>query len=187
MSLFCVLSPMYLLEFDGMLRSSSDIWPANVGLLGYGWIIKRNNSEIARGFGVFMRRCMAGSNVAEYLALIEGLEALVDLRIDSEMIEIRGDAKCVIDQMTGQASVSSPLTHTLHNRARKISKRFKSLTWVWVPRRENKHADKLSRRSFRYLHYSPALEREILKPPFIQLYGGMLVPLLDLRVHAPNL
>ena len=178
---------MYSLQFDGMLRSSGDPWPADVGLLGYGWIIEKDKVEIARGFGVFMRRCMAGSNVAEYLALIEGLEAMSDLRVINETVEIRGDAKCVIDQMTGQASVSSPLTRTLHNRTRKLSKRFKSLTWVWVPRRENKHADQLSRRSFRYLYYSPALEREIRKPPFIQLYGGKLIPLLDLRVHAPNL
>jgi len=80
--------------------------------------------------------------VAEYLALIEGLETLADLRITNKPIEIRGDAKCVIDQMSGFASVSSPLTRTFHNRTRKISKRFKSLTWVWVPRRENQHADK---------------------------------------------
>jgi ribonuclease HI len=176
---------MYTLEFDGMLLSPSDAWPDQEGLLGYGWIIKRNNFEIARGFGVFLRKCEAGSNAAEYLALIEGLEALSDLRIRNEPIEIRGDAKCVIDQMAGYASVSSPLTLTLHRRTRKLARRFKSLTWVWVPRRENKHADKLSRRSFRYLHRSPALEREIKNPPFIQLYGGRLVPLLDLRIHAP--
>lgn len=175
---------MHILQFDGMLRSSSGIWPINVGLLGYGWSIQRNNIEIAHGFGVFVRRCMAGSNVAEYLALIEGLEGLADLRI-KDRVEIRGDAKCVIDQMTGEASVSSPLTLELHQRARKLARRFPALTWTWVPRRENRHADSLSRRSFRYLRYAPHLQQEINDTPLIPLYGGRLVPLVDLRVHTP--
>ena len=64
-----------------------------------------------------MRKCTAGSNAAEYLALIEGLEALEDLRIGNEPVEVRGDAKCVIDQMLGHAAVSSPLTaHTSSTR-----------------------------------------------------------------------
>ncbi len=176
---------MYILQFDGMLRASSSEWKANVGLLGYGWVIERDNVEIARGFGIFVRKCTAGSNAAEYLALIEGLEALEDLRIGNEPVEVRGDAKCVIDQMLGHAAVSSPLTRTLHRRAQKLTRRFKSLTWVWVPRRENKHADKLSRRSFRYLHASPRLQKELNAARLFPLYGGRFIPLLDLRVHAP--
>ena len=176
---------MYILQFDGMLRSSSGIWPINVGLLGYGWSIQRNNIEIARGFGVFVRNCTAGSNVAEYIALIEGLEALVDLQIRDAAVEIRGDAKCVIDQMIGSASVSSPLTSELYQRARKLAVHFTSLTWVWIPRRENRYADSLSRRSFRYLRYSHRLNREIYQSQSFSLYGGRLVPLVDLRVHNP--
>lgn len=176
---------MYILQFDGMLRSSSGIWPINVGLLGYGWLIQRNNIEIAHGFGVFVRNCMAGSNAAEYLALIEGLEALVDLRIRAAAAEIRGDAKCVIDQMIGSASVSSPLTLELYLRARKLAGHFTCLTWVWIPRRENRQADSLSRRSFRYLHYSPRVDREINESQLLSQYGGRLVPLVDLRVHNP--
>ncbi|HEX5941718.1 MAG TPA: reverse transcriptase-like protein [Anaerolineales bacterium] len=98
---------MYILQFDGMLGSSSDFWSIDVGLLGYDWSIQKNNIEITHGFGVLVRKCMAGSNVAEYLALIEGLEPLVDLRI-KDLVEIRGHAKCVIDQMTGESAVHSP-------------------------------------------------------------------------------
>ena len=118
-----------------MLRVSSDEWPVNVGLLGCGWIIKRHNMEIARGFGVFLPNCAVGSNAAKYLALIEGLEALADLQIREAAVEIRGDAKCVIDQMFGYAGMSSPLTRTLNRLARKLAGRFTSLNWVWVTRR----------------------------------------------------
>ncbi|MEW6402233.1 MAG: ribonuclease HI family protein [Chloroflexota bacterium] len=177
---------MYTLRFDGMFQTFDDKWPVGIGLLGYGWVITRNDVEVAHGYGIFARRCDAGSNVAEYLALIEGLEALADLQIKNHAVEVRGDAKCVIDQMLGQATVSTPLTLTLHRRAQKLARRYKHLTWTWVPRRENKHADKLSRRSRQHLHYSPHLEQEIQNAQIIPLYGGRLIPLLDLRVHAPR-
>ena len=176
---------MYILQFDGMLRSSSDGWPAHLGLLGYGWLIKRNDVEIAYGFGIFVRKCLAGSNVAEYLALIEVLEALADLRIKHDAVEIRGDAKCVIDQMIGQAGVSSPLTMKLNRHTQNLASRFTALTWVWVPRRENRHADSLSRRSFRNLRYSPYQDQEINQSGLPSFYSGRLVPLVDLRVHHP--
>jgi len=176
---------MYILQFDGMLRSGNENWPTQIGLLGYGWLIKRNNMEVAHGHGIFVHNCMAGSNVAEYLALIEGLEALVDLRIRNAGVEIRGDAKCVIDQMIGAASVSSPLTLALYRRTRKLTRHFTSLTWTWVPRRENRQADSLSRRSFRYISYASYLDQEINQLQLLSLYGGRLTPLVDLRVHNP--
>jgi len=175
---------MYILKFDGMLHTSGTE-PMPISLLGYGWILERNGLEVARGFGLFLRKCKTGSNIAEYLALIDGLETLVDLRIRHEAVQIRGDAKCVIDQMTGYAGVSSPLTKELNQRARTLAKDFTGLTWVWVPRSENRHADRLSRRSFHYLHYSPHLGREINRSRFSSDQAERLVPLVDLRVHAP--
>lgn len=175
---------MYILRFDGMLRTSASE-PVPVSLLGYGWIIERNGLEVARGFGLFLRKYKTGSNIAEYLALIDGLETLIDLRIRHEPVEVRGDAKCVIDQMTGYAGVSSPLTTELNQRARKLAKRFTSLTWLWVPRSENRHADSLSRRSFRHLRFSPHLGREINRSALSPSQSERLVPLVDLRVHAP--
>lgn len=86
--------------------------------------------EIARGFGVYLRNCMAGSNAAEYLAVIEGLEALTDLQLRKAAIEIRGDAKCVIDQMLGYGGVSSPLTRTLDRQAQKLARRFSSFIYI---------------------------------------------------------
>jgi ribonuclease HI len=177
---------MYILKFDGMLQpSGSELAP--LCLLGYGWILERNGLEVARGFGLFLRKCKTGSNIAEYLALIDGLEALDDLRVRVETVQIRGDAKCVIDQMTGYASVSSPFTRKLHQRAQSLAKRFTGLTWVWVPRNENRHADRLSRRSFYYLRYSPQLYRKINRSRFSPSQSERLVPLVDLRVHAPRL
>ena len=171
---------MYTLQFDGMLRTSAKELSKRRGLLGYGWLIQRGDLEIAHGYGVFLRNCNAGSNAAEYLALIDGLEALLDMRITHEWIEVQGDAKCVIDQLTGAAAVSSPLTRKLYQKTEQLSHRFSALTWKWVPRRENRHADRLSRRSFHYLRYSPPQHN---RPRYDRQDG--LIPLVDLRVLAP--
>lgn len=80
-----------------------------------------------------------------------------------------------------------PFTLEFHQRARALARHVLAVTWVWVPRRENRHADSLSRRSFHYLRSTPHLEREINNTQLIPLYGGRLVPSLDLRVHAPIL
>gem|GEM_PF-4444467 len=144
-----------------------------MGLLGYGWLIQHNYIEIAHGFGIFIRMGMTGSNVAEYFALIEGLEALADLRIRNETIEIRGDAKCVIDQMTGSASVRSHLTRKLNRRAQKIMRRLTALTWVWVPRRKNKQADALSRRGLRYLDFTSSHKRKLDKTQPVCFCGAV--------------
>jgi ribonuclease HI len=173
---------MYTLQFDGMLRTSAKDWSSKKGLLGYGWLIQRRGVEVAHGYGVFLRNCNAGSNAAEYLALIDGLEALLDMRITHEWIDVRGDAKCVIDQMTGAASVSSPLTRRLYQKTNQLSRHFPYLTWKWVPRRENRHADSLSRRSFQYLRYS---HRPYEQSNYRYEYHDGLIPLVDLRVLAP--
>ena len=175
---------MYILKFDGMLHTSGSE-PMPVSLLGYGWLLERNGLEVARGFGLFLRKCKTGSNIAEYLALIDGLETLLDLRVRHQAIQIRGDAKCVIDQMTGFAGVSSPFTRELNGQARALARRFTDLTWVWVPRSENRHADRLSRRSFHFLRYSPDLYGKINRSRLSS--SEQLVPLVDLRVHTPRL
>ncbi len=176
----------YSLQFDGMLHTLSEETPQTGGFLGYGWLLTRDITEIAYGFGLFAQKQTVNSNLAEYLALIEALEALLDFRIMHEHIEIRGDAKCVIDQMTGAASISSPATQRLYQRARKLANQFIHLSWCWVPRNKNKPADKLSRRGLYQLSIKPnayemALNQLNTDPPDCSGF----VPVLDLRVYKP--
>ena len=167
---------MYILQFDGMLcsRSLEHIQPQE--LLGFGWLIQKNGIEIAHGFGIYACRDSVGSSFAEYLALLEGLEALTDLQIWGETIEVQGDAKCVIDQMLGIASVSSLPLRNLYRHAQAMTQRFHSLTWVWMPRNKNKQADMLSRRGLRYLNHS--------SPARVAPNKESMIPLVDLRVHS---
>lgn len=171
---------MYTLQFDGMVHQIDES-VQNKGLLGYGWLILRGGMEIARGYGLFAHGRLSNSNIAEYLALIEGLEALADLRVWNNPIEIRGDAKCVIDQMRGASSVSATSTLSFYQRAQNLSGRFRALTWRWVPRKENKLADKLSRRSLKQLFNLPwAYQQAIYKANTCPLHAEP-VSLMDLR------
>ena len=139
---------MYVLLFDGMFRPLHR-WTQRTGLMGYGWIIFKRESIIAHGFGMFIQRGNATSCISEYLALIEGLEALADLRVGHAAVEVRGDARFVINQMTGIASVNSVGIRPLHQRALKLAQGFNNLSWVWIPRKENRYADTLSRQAIK--------------------------------------
>jgi ribonuclease HI len=176
---------MYLLQFDGMLQMLTE-HPQMGGFLGYGWLITRNDIEIAHGFGLFANKQTVNSNIAEYLALIEALEASIDLRIKNEQIEVHGDSRCVIDQMAGNASVNSLSIRNLYQRARKLAGKFKHLTRGWVPRHKNKLADSLSRRGLAHLYNQPGAYALALNQLDAQAQGGSgFISMLDLRVYNP--
>jgi ribonuclease HI len=178
---------MLLLQFDGMLQLLGE-QPQLGGFLGYGWLISRDGVVIAYGFGLFAGRKTVNSNLAEYLALIEGLDALLDLRITNTPIVIHGDSKSVIDQMNGAASISSLSTHNLYRRARKLAGQFDHISWGWVPRKNNKQADDLSRRSLNQLYIQPHAYETAMEQLNARSPGyGEFMSLLDLRVYNPGL
>ena len=182
---------MYTLRFDGLFRSfnSTNVTNQSAGFLCYGWLISRQDVLIAQGHGVFARCNNASSNVAEYLALIEGLDALSDLGLEDEPIKIFGDAKSIIDQMNGYAGVSSESIWPLYLRARQLSKRFINLKWIWIPRKNNKAADWLTRRAMRQIRCDQRSYQAALRSAQTQTgnkrRSTRLLPLIDLRIFQP--
>lgn len=178
----------YALRFDGLYRSFSGSSNSkdSAGFLCYGWLICRNDIVIAQGHGVFVRSLGASSNMAEYLALIEGLDALSDLGLEDEPVKVFGDAKSVIDQMNGVAAVSSEMIWPLFLRARQLSSRFINLRCIWTPRKNNKAADWLTRRAMRQIHadrrnYQAAL-KAVANGSKSTKRSAKLFPLIDLRI-----
>lgn len=186
---------MYQLHFDGLYRQ---IRPRNAsayaasraeqaGFMCYGWLIFKNGVLVARGHGVFAQGKNASSNSAEYLALIEGLEALADIGVCHEPVIVMGDAKSVLDQMSGQASVSSPAARTHYRRARKLVRGFTHLQWCWTPRQRNRAADQLTRRAMSEMRrdaeeYQAAVDALYPSHPGRQPARGLLA-LVDFRVY----
>src|SRR5512142_2678209 len=148
---------MLTLQFDGLFRGAPhDLHLRNdAGFMCYGWVILRDGFVIARGHGGYASAQDASSNVAEYLGLIEGIEALLDMQATKEMIIICGDAKSVIEQMQGRASVSASSIKPLHKRASRLVHHFPRILWTWTPRRNNHTADSLTRRALRQIRAYP--------------------------------
>jgi ribonuclease HI len=178
---------MYLLQFDGSFRNIAE-YGGNLyhaGFMGYGWLISKDGKLVARGMGVFACAEYATAHIAEYIALIEGLDALFDMGVRDRAIEIRGDAKSVIDQMESAACISSAPTLLLHERARKLSLQFEQLSWCWVPRENNRAADSLTRQAIRRMHSSDYYQKFLGKLNTKSSQSGELLSMLDLRVFQP--
>jgi ribonuclease HI len=178
---------MYTLQFDGLFQEIGSLSsPFKAGLLGFGWLALKDGAQIAQGYGVAARGKDATSSVAEYLALIEGLDALSTLGVDQELVRVSGDAKFVIDQMRGLSAVTSPVIKPLYRRAVKMAAHFDDIEWVWLPRRYNKGADALSRLAMKRIDYAQGEYRaaiQALQPN--NEPTSRLLPLVDLRVYQP--
>jgi ribonuclease HI len=180
---------MLTLEFDGLYREAPKElhMQRGAGFLCYGWVIFRDSAVIARGHGGYVRGKDASSNVAEYLALIEGLEALLDMGAQHDFVLIRGDAQSVIDQMQGDAAVSAISIKPLYRRANKLAAQFTKAYWNWTPRRYNHDADKLTRRALQHLRANPEQYQQALDKLGSKgsnpARNARLLPVLDLRLY----
>ena len=84
---------------------------------------------------------VATNNVAEYSGLIAGLKLAEEFAPGAE-IEVRMDSKLVVEQMSGRWKVKHPSMRPLMAEATRLAP-F-GTTYHWVPREQNKHADRLA-------------------------------------------
>ena len=95
--------------------------------------------EKGRAFGP------ATNNVAEYQALLLGLEAAAELH--PARLTIRSDSELLVRQLAGQYKIKAPHLKPLHRQARRLLEPFASVEIQHIPRTENTEADKLSRKA----------------------------------------
>ncbi len=123
-----------VVEADGGSRG-------NPGPAGYGAVV----FDADRGRVLAERREFLGvttNNVAEYRALIAGLTAARDL--GAREVDVRMDSKLVVEQMSGRWKVKHPDMIPLAQRSRELADSFARVTYTWIPRSENSHADRLA-------------------------------------------
>jgi len=124
-----------IVEADGAARG-------NPGPASYGAVIRDAATgevlaEVAEALGT------ATNNVAEYRGLIAGLRAAFELDAQAE-VEVRMDSKLVIEQMAGRWSVKHPGLRPLALEAHGLIPCSDQVRWTWVPRHQNRHADRLA-------------------------------------------
>ncbi|GLW20546.1 bifunctional RNase H/acid phosphatase [Microbispora triticiradicis] len=124
----------YVVEADGGSRG-------NPGPAGYGAVVKDEAghvlAEAAESIGT------TTNNVAEYRGLIAGLESLLALGVEGARVEVRMDSKLVIEQMAGRWKVKHEGLRPLALEAAALARRLR-VTWTWIPRERNTHADRLA-------------------------------------------
>jgi len=84
---------------------------------------------------------VATNNVAEYRAIIRGLEEAKRLGADSVACLL--DSQLVVEQLNGRYRVKSPNVKPLHAKVTALRQQFALVTFEHVPREENKEADRL--------------------------------------------
>ena len=122
-----------MLHADGGARG-------NPGPAGIGVVVKdetgRVIGEIAEGIGD------ATNNVAEYRALIAGLELALELGITE--LDVFMDSELVVSQMEGRWKIKNDRLRVLAVRARSLLGRFEKHSIQHVRREMNSDADKLA-------------------------------------------
>ena len=112
----------------------------NPGIAGFGFdLVDESGSSIASG-GWFLPK--ATNNVAEYSALVWGLENALAAGVQS--IVVRADSELMVKQMLGQYKVKSEDLKPLFMQAKDLFARFDEASIAHVYRTENKRADALA-------------------------------------------
>ena len=83
------------------------------------------------------------NNVAEWNGLIAGLKTAADLAPGAD-VDVRMDSKLVVEQMSGRWQIKHPALRPLAAEAQATARRLGRITYQWVPRAQNAHADRLA-------------------------------------------
>jgi len=115
----------------------------NPGPSGIGVVILDANGKRLKDLSRYIGK--ATNNIAEYSALLYGLEEALILRADDVIINI--DSELVAKQLTGDYRVKDPNIRPLFDRAINMLKSFNNFEIRHIEREMNKEADKLVNRA----------------------------------------
>lgn len=123
-----------VIEADGGSRG-------NPGPAGYGAVVwtEDRTTVLAEAKQAIGR---ATNNVAEYRGLIAGLDDALNLGATEAAVYL--DSKLLVEQMSGRWKVKHPDLIELHAEARDRARRFARISYSWIPRARNTHADRLA-------------------------------------------
>ena len=123
-----------IVEVDGGSRG-------NPGPAGFGCVVlSQDRSQVLAEHKLAIG--ITTNNVAEYRGLIAGLEEA--RRLGADEVAVSMDSKLVVEQMTGRWKVKHPGLAELHQQARALASTFDSVSYSWIPRERNSHADRLA-------------------------------------------
>jgi ribonuclease HI len=111
----------------------------NPGPAAYGYVLEAEDGTVldARGETIGV----ATNNVAEYRALLAGLEKAIELGIDE--LEVVSDSELLVKQMQGEYRVKNEALRELNEEANYLERKLGRVRYMAVRREHNELADKL--------------------------------------------
>ena len=136
--------PAIVVYVDGLCE------PVNPGgVATYGYAVRNGTTAgVVRKFGVVGCGPEMSNNVAEYAALCEVLEFLLNAKMNRLPIEVRSDSRLLVNQMNGIWRAHKGLYVEKYLEAKNLTGQFDRITFKWIPREENGEADALSREAY---------------------------------------
>jgi probable phosphoglycerate mutase len=111
----------------------------NPGPAAYGFVLEAEDGTVIASRGE--RIGVATNNVAEYSALIAGLEKAIELAVDE--VEVVSDSELMVKQMTGEYRVKNEALQELSIRASRLARQVGKVSYTAVRREHNELADRL--------------------------------------------
>jgi ribonuclease HI len=111
----------------------------NPGPAAYGYVLETEDGTVldARGEAIGV----ATNNVAEYRALLAGLESAIDRGVDE--LEVVSDSELLVKQMRGEYRVKNDALRELVADAHALARRLAKIRYTAVRREHNELADRL--------------------------------------------
>jgi ribonuclease HI len=111
----------------------------NPGPAAYAFVLEAEDGTVldARGETIGV----ATNNVAEYVALVAGLERAVEAGVDE--LEVVSDSELIVKQMRGEYRVKNRALQDLFFDASRLARRIHRVTYTAVRREHNALADSL--------------------------------------------
>jgi probable phosphoglycerate mutase len=111
----------------------------NPGPAAYGYVLETEDGTVLAAHGEAIG--VATNNVAEYQALVAGLQRAFELGVDE--VDVVSDSQLLVRQMTGEYKVKNEALRRLSLQAAELARRLKRVTYRSVPREHNELADRL--------------------------------------------
>jgi ribonuclease HI len=111
----------------------------NPGPAAFSYVIETEDGTVLAAHGETIG--IATNNVAEYSALIAGLEKARELAVDE--VEVVSDSELMVKQMTGEYRVKNDALQELWQRASRLARGFRDVSYTAVRREHNELADRL--------------------------------------------
>ena len=111
----------------------------NPGPAAYGYVLEADDGTVLAAHGETIG--VATNNVAEYRALIAGLEKAVEVGVDQ--LEVVSDSELLVKQMKGEYRVKNANLRPLAVQASRLARDVGRVRWTSVRREHNELADRL--------------------------------------------